>query len=119
MSHKCSTSFLKSLTHPAPLRNRREKEEFNLCSPFYVPGLFWVFEPTALSEQTKLFTLGPERACFEDNLSEALLVLQSDCGLALSPLLEVDAVIRLNLTVDQWSNPDCRLHINPTVPVRL
>lgn len=36
---------------------------------------------------------------------------------SLSPLLEEDAVAKLVPTVDHWSSPDCRFHINPAVCV--
>lgn len=72
----------------------------------------WVIEPATYGQKTKSvhFSLGV-------NLSATLLILQSNCGLARSPLLEVDAVIRVVLTLDHWSAPDYRLHINLTVSV--
>lgn len=77
----------------------------------------WVIQPATFGQQTNSVHFRAGTGLFEGNLSETLLILQSDCGLAPSPLLEVDAVIRLVLTVDHWSNPDCRLHINLTVSV--
>ena len=109
--------FLKPVTHRllSEIGGKRRSLTFVQRLP---PGLLGCLnQQTSVSRQTVHFRA--RAGLFEDNLSEALLVPQSDCGLALSPLLEVDAVIRLNLTVDQWRNPDCRLHINPTVPVCL
>lgn len=76
-----------------------------------------VIEPATFGQQTHSVHFRARAGLFEDNPSETLFVLQSDCGLTLSPLLEVDAVIRIILYVDHRSNPDCRLHINLNVSV--